>query len=83
VVPRVSRRETNAPALCHNAPPAAAAQRGRRGALARLRNSALAFALGLEDYVFWVDSDITSMPSHTLAALVGSGKDVVTTVTKG
>ncbi|GBF94395.1 hypothetical protein Rsub_07209 [Raphidocelis subcapitata] len=61
----------------------AAAQRRRRGALARLRNAALAHALGLEDHVFWVDSDITSMPSHTLAALVDSGKDIVTTVTNG
>jgi hypothetical protein len=55
----------------------------RRGLLARLRNLLLSLALDLEDAVLWVDSDITSMPANTLAALVGSGKDIVTTVTQG
>jgi hypothetical protein len=58
-------------------------QRQRRSVLARLRNSLVALALGTEDAVLWVDSDVTSMPRHTLAALVDSGKDVVTTITKG
>jgi hypothetical protein len=57
-------------------------QRVRRGLLARLRNLLLSLALDLEEAVLWVDSDITSMPANTLAALVGSGKDIVTTVTK-
>lgn len=33
--------------------------------------------------MLWVDADITSMPRHTLSTLVDSGKDVVTTITKG
>lgn len=50
--------------------------------LARLRNAALALALDLEDTVFWVDADVVAMPKHTISALVGSGKDIVTTITK-
>lgn len=60
-----------------------AAQGKRRGALARLRNAAVAHALRDEEAVLWVDADITAMPRHTLGALVDSGKDVVTTITKG
>lgn len=33
--------------------------------------------------MLWVDADVTAMPSHTLATLLDSGKDVVTAVTKG
>jgi hypothetical protein len=51
--------------------------------LARLRNLALSLALGPEDAVLWVDSDVTSMPRDALSQLVDSGKDVVTAVTKG
>ena len=58
-------------------------QRRRRGALARLRNAALAHCLRSEEAVLWVDADVTAMPSHTLATLLDSGKDVVTAVTKG
>ena len=51
--------------------------------LARLRNMLLSLSLDVEDAVLWLDSDITSMPNHTLSTLVESGKDVVTTVTMG
>ncbi|KAI8476936.1 MAG: hypothetical protein J3K34DRAFT_399862 [Monoraphidium minutum] len=62
---------------------ASAAQRRRRSTLARLRNTALAHGLDTEDAVLWVDADITAMPGHTLGSLVDSGKDIVTTITKG
>jgi hypothetical protein len=44
---------------------------------------AVSIALDGEDAVLWVDSDITSMPNTTLSTLIDSGKDVVTTITKG
>jgi hypothetical protein len=67
----------------HPAPPAAQAQRRRRTALARLRNLAVSVSLNLEEAVLWVDADITFMPPHTLSTLADSGKDIVTTITKG
>ncbi|KIY95971.1 hypothetical protein MNEG_11989 [Monoraphidium neglectum] len=61
----------------------ASEQRRRRAVLARLRNLAVSVALELEEAVLWVDADITFMPNHTLSTLVASGKDIVTTITKG
>ena len=68
---------------CARPPAADEIQGKRRSVLARLRNTLVAYALDTQDAVFWVDSDVTNMPQNALAALVGSGKDIVTAVTKG
>ncbi|MFE5947948.1 glycosyltransferase [Streptomyces sp. NPDC056480] len=52
-------------------------QRGRRSALARARNHLLSRALTDEDWVLWLDVDVTSYPPDLIQRLLGTGKDIV------
>ncbi|KAF9955271.1 hypothetical protein BGZ72_003894 [Mortierella alpina] len=54
-------------------------QRERRRLIARLRNYLLYSTLRDEDAVFWIDSDVTCIPSYVLGRMVESGKDIITT----
>jgi hypothetical protein len=55
-----------------------AIQMERRSVLARSRNYLLAQALGGEEWVLWLDSDLIEYPPDIIQQLLSSGKDVVT-----
>jgi len=57
-------------------------QRERRRLIARLRNYLLYSTLREEDFVLWLDSDMTEIPSDLLPRMVNSGKDIITTATR-
>lgn len=49
----------------------------RRSVLARSRNHLLFAALNDEDWVLWMDVDLTSYPSDILSTLLATGKSIV------
>lgn len=53
-------------------------QRERRAVLARSRNTLLSGALRDEDWVLWLDVDVTQYPPDLIQRLLGAGKDIVT-----
>ena len=53
-------------------------QLARRAILAKSRNDLLITALADEDWVLWVDVDVTEYPGDILERLLLTGKDVVT-----
>ncbi|MCP5151013.1 MAG: glycosyltransferase [Chromatiales bacterium] len=55
----------------------AGTQRARRAVLARARNALLASALSDEDWVLWLDVDVTELPPDLIARLLAAGRDVV------
>ncbi|KAA6420369.1 MAG: hypothetical protein FRX49_09531 [Trebouxia sp. A1-2] len=50
----------------------------RRRGLARLRNQLLFSALGQEDAVLWIDSDIIAAPQDMLPKMMASNLDIIT-----
>ncbi|TQE30197.1 glycosyltransferase [Streptomyces ipomoeae] len=52
-------------------------QRRRRSVLAKVRNHLLARALVDEEWVLWLDADVTDYPSDLVQRLLGAGKDIV------
>ncbi|MFB7187735.1 glycosyltransferase [Streptomyces sp. NPDC056230] len=52
-------------------------QRERRSALARVRNHLLSRALTDEQWVLWVDADVTSYPPDLVQRLLAARKDIV------
>ncbi|MFC0601242.1 glycosyltransferase [Streptomyces palmae] len=52
-------------------------QRERRAALARVRNHLLSRALSDEQWVLWVDVDVTSYPPDLVQRLLAARKDIV------
>src|SRR3954470_19183912 len=52
-------------------------QLARRSVLAKSRNHLLIGALADEDWVLWLDVDVTSYPRDVLTLLLATGKDVV------
>jgi GT2 family glycosyltransferase len=50
----------------------------RRVVLAKARNRLLMAALGDEDWVLWLDADVTDYPPDVLDRLLAAGKDIVT-----
>jgi peptide chain release factor subunit 1 len=54
-----------------------ALQLTRRSILARVRNQLLFRALGDEDWVLWVDSDLAAYPPDVLRRLLATGYDIV------
>ena len=52
-------------------------QRRRRGILARSRNLLLSLALGDEDWVLWVDADVSRWPPDLIERLLAAGGDIV------
>lgn len=55
---------------------APAIQRGRRAALAQVRNRLLAAALRDEDWVLWLDVDLVDYPADLLRRMLAAGKQV-------
>lgn len=53
-------------------------QRDRRERLAQIRNRLLIAALEDEDWVLWLDVDLTDYPSDLLRQLLAAGRDIVT-----
>ncbi|GDY43676.1 hypothetical protein SANT12839_045580 [Streptomyces antimycoticus] len=52
-------------------------QRRRRSVLAKVRNHLLARALADEEWVLWLDVDVTGYPADLVQRLLGAGKDIV------
>ncbi|GLY66495.1 glycosyltransferase [Amycolatopsis taiwanensis] len=52
-------------------------QRERRSALARVRNHLLSSALTDEQWVLWIDVDVTSYPPDLIQRLLATRKDIV------
>jgi hypothetical protein len=52
-------------------------QLARRTVLAKSRNHLLFAALGDEEWVLWLDVDLTDYPTDVLAQLLATGKDIV------
>ncbi|GKQ35293.1 glycosyltransferase [Streptomyces sp. A012304] len=52
-------------------------QRRRRSALAKVRNQLLFRALADEEWVLWLDVDVTGYPADLVQRLLGAGKDIV------
>lgn len=52
-------------------------QRERRAALARVRNHLLSRALTDEEWVLWIDVDVTSYPPDLIQRLLAARKDIV------
>ncbi|MGX1135548.1 hypothetical protein RKD49_007738 [Streptomyces glaucescens] len=52
-------------------------QRRRRSVLARVRNHLLSRALVDEEWVLWLDVDVTGYPSDLVQRLLGARKDIV------
>ena len=52
-------------------------QKNRRRTLAMLRNQLLLKSLRDEDYVAWIDADVTHIPGHLLHDMIDSKKDIV------
>jgi glycosyltransferase involved in cell wall biosynthesis len=52
-------------------------QRERRSVLARARNHLAARALADEQWVLWLDCDVTGYPPDLVQRLLGAGKDIV------
>ncbi|MGW4412733.1 glycosyltransferase [Nonomuraea sp. NPDC004702] len=52
-------------------------QRQRRSALARVRNHLLSRALTDEEWVLWIDVDVTSYPPDLIQRLLAARKDIV------
>ncbi|KAI9031408.1 Anp1-domain-containing protein [Hyaloraphidium curvatum] len=49
----------------------------RRAVMARSRNHLLSSALGDEEFVLWIDSDVSYFPRDVLLRLLETGKDIV------
>jgi glycosyltransferase involved in cell wall biosynthesis len=56
---------------------AAPLQLPRRAVLARARNRLLAAALEDEEWVLWLDVDVTSYPADVIQQLLAAGRDIV------
>jgi glycosyltransferase involved in cell wall biosynthesis len=54
-----------------------AIQRRRRSAIAKARNHLLSRTLGEEEWVLWLDIDVTEYPRDLVQRLLGAGKDIV------
>ncbi|WAP60403.1 glycosyltransferase [Streptomyces sp. S465] len=54
-----------------------AAQRQRRSVLARSRNQLLSRALGEEEWVLWLDVDVTDYPPDLIQRLLGAREEIV------
>ncbi|MDN3055149.1 glycosyltransferase [Streptomyces sp. SRF1] len=54
-----------------------AAQRQRRSVLARARNQLLSRALGEEEWVLWLDVDVTDYPPDLIQRLLGAREEIV------
>ncbi len=52
-------------------------QRRRRSVLAKVRNHLLARALADEEWVLWLDVDVTGYPADLVQRLLGARKDIV------
>jgi hypothetical protein len=52
-------------------------QRRRRSVLAKVRNHLLSRALVDEEWVLWLDVDVTGCPADLVQRLLGAGKDIV------
>jgi mannosyltransferase OCH1-like enzyme/GT2 family glycosyltransferase len=52
-------------------------QRRRRSVLAKVRNHLLFRALADEEWVLWLDVDVTGYPADLVQRLLGAGKDIV------
>ncbi|MFJ8360060.1 glycosyltransferase [Streptomyces sp. NPDC093984] len=52
-------------------------QRRRRSVLAKVRNHLLARALADEEWVLWLDVDVTDYPADLIQRLLGARKDIV------
>ncbi|MEW2625437.1 glycosyltransferase [Streptomyces sp. NPDC048106] len=52
-------------------------QRERRAALARVRNHLLSRALADEQWVLWIDADVTGYPPDLIQRLLAARKDIV------
>jgi mannosyltransferase OCH1-like enzyme len=52
-------------------------QRRRRSVLAKVRNHLLSRALTDEEWVLWLDVDVTGYPADLVQRLLGAGKDIV------
>jgi len=53
-------------------------QLARRSTLAKARNHLLFTALADEDWVLWLDVDVTAYPADVLTRLLATGRDIVT-----